>query len=235
MGAEVTSVDISQAQLDTARERARHLGLDITFVCSDVSQIETLSDNSFDLVYTGGGVCVWISDLDAYYLEGARLLKPGGLFIINDTHPFSDPWKSNASGSMVLEFGYFDRGPHIYDATQKSPDLLPDSKQYEFHWTISDRITALLKANWEKSMQTGSRSLWQHCRKICFLLQANRGVNIDMVPTMDGRLNPTERTNYPMSFCTLQSPFTIHQFLSLRLLFLRGGPLPFGLNDPFNR
>ena len=140
-------MDISQAQLDTARERARHLGLDITFVCSDVSQIETLSDNSFDLVYTGGGVCVWISDLDAYYLEGARLLKPGGLFIINDTHPFSDPWKSNASGSMVLEFGYFDRGPHIYDATQKSPDLLPDSKQYEFHWTISDRITALLKAN----------------------------------------------------------------------------------------
>jgi 2-polyprenyl-3-methyl-5-hydroxy-6-metoxy-1,4-benzoquinol methylase len=52
MGARVTSVDISEKQLDTASERATELGLEITFVRADVVDLSPLQDESFDLVYT---------------------------------------------------------------------------------------------------------------------------------------------------------------------------------------
>ena len=70
MGARVTSVDISVEQLAVAQRRARELGLTIEFVESDVSDLGCLKDASFDLVYTGGHVAVWVSDL--------RNLLPGG-------------------------------------------------------------------------------------------------------------------------------------------------------------
>ena len=54
MGAEVTSVDISERQLEIARERADRLGLNISFLRADVTQLDKIDNESFDTVYTGG-------------------------------------------------------------------------------------------------------------------------------------------------------------------------------------
>ncbi len=75
MGAKVTSIDISEPQLDVARHRAAVLGLDIKFVRADVVDLSCLSDGTFDLVYTGGHVAVWVSDLQRYYGEAARIAR----------------------------------------------------------------------------------------------------------------------------------------------------------------
>jgi len=56
MGAKVTSIDISEQQLDVARSRAAALGLNVTFVRADVVDLSCLGDATFDLVYTGGHV-----------------------------------------------------------------------------------------------------------------------------------------------------------------------------------
>ncbi len=56
MGARVTSVDISSGQLGFASQRAAELGLDVTFLEADVTDLSPLDDASFDLVYTGGHV-----------------------------------------------------------------------------------------------------------------------------------------------------------------------------------
>src|SRR5581483_11535545 len=88
MGAQVTSVDISDEQLKTAARRAGELGQTVTFVRADVTDLSALKDGSFDIVYTGGHVAVWVSDLKKYYAEAARVLKPGGLFLVNEYHPF---------------------------------------------------------------------------------------------------------------------------------------------------
>lgn len=105
MGAQVTSVDISQTQLDTAAERARSLGVTITFVRADVTDLAPLAANTFDRVYTGGHVAVWVSDLNKYYAEAGRILKPGGLFIVNEYHPFRRIWKWG-SDHLELETPY---------------------------------------------------------------------------------------------------------------------------------
>ena len=52
MGAHVTSVDISEKQLEVARERAGVLGLDVSFARADVTDLASVADANFDVVYT---------------------------------------------------------------------------------------------------------------------------------------------------------------------------------------
>lgn len=146
MGARVTSVDLSQEQLEVARERARELALDIEFLQADVTDLSALEDTGFDLVYTGGHVAVWVADLLQYYREAGRILKKGGLFIVNEYHPFRRVWK-NGVDRLEVEYDYYDRGPFVF---KYDDDVLHrrtgEFTQYEFHWTVSDLITAMLGA-----------------------------------------------------------------------------------------
>lgn len=145
MGARVTSVDISVEQLAVAHRRARELGLTIEFVESDVSDLGCLKDASFDLVYTGGHVAVWVSDLRTYYREAIRILRRKGLFLINEYHPFRRIWKGQAS-SLEVGFSYFDNGPHEYTASRDVLDEAPgEVKQFEFHWTVSEYLRAVIE------------------------------------------------------------------------------------------
>jgi 2-polyprenyl-3-methyl-5-hydroxy-6-metoxy-1,4-benzoquinol methylase len=66
LGARVTSVDISDRQIEVAQRRAAALGLEIDFLQADVVDLHDLGGETFDLVYTGGHVAVWVSDLRRY-------------------------------------------------------------------------------------------------------------------------------------------------------------------------
>jgi len=52
LGAEVTSTDISEKQLELVQEIANKMKLSIRFICDDTTQLSNIEDNSFDLVYT---------------------------------------------------------------------------------------------------------------------------------------------------------------------------------------
>jgi SAM-dependent methyltransferase len=138
LGANVTSIDISEPQIETARSRAAALGLQVDFVRADVVDLSGLPDATFDVIYTGGHVAVWVSDLRRYYGEAGRILKPGGLLIVSEYHPFRRVWSDSASGLQV-GFNYFNRGPHRFEE-------LSEVEQFEFHWTVSDYIAAILAA-----------------------------------------------------------------------------------------
>jgi ubiquinone/menaquinone biosynthesis C-methylase UbiE len=137
MGARVTSVDISERRLEIARERASVLGLDVTFLRADVADLGSITDGRFDLVYTGGHVSIWVSDIRKYYAEGVRILRPGGLFVVNEYHPIRRVWLE--SDGPEPAHGYFNRGPYEY----RSDAGLPS---FEFHWTAADHIQAVLDA-----------------------------------------------------------------------------------------
>ena len=111
LGAKVTSIDISERQIKVARTRAAALGLQVEFRRTDVVDLRGFDDASFDLVYTGGHVAVWVSDLKRYYAEAARILKPERLLVVSEYHPFRRVW-SKATTRLDVGFGYFDRGPH---------------------------------------------------------------------------------------------------------------------------
>lgn len=146
MGADVTSVDVSENQLRVAEGRAREMGLSIRFVRADVIDLSVFAAASFDIVYTGGHVAVWVADLQVYYAEAARVLAPRGLFIVSEYHPFRRIWKQSPD-SLVVEARYLDRGPfeddHSEDVLARQPGEL---KSYEFHWTVADYLNAVTRA-----------------------------------------------------------------------------------------
>lgn len=146
LGAAVTSVDISQNQLDIAERRARELGLSICFIQADVTDLSILESDSYDIVYTGGHVAVWVADLRTYYSEAVRILRPGGLFVVDEYHPFRRIWKESRE-TLSVASAYFERGPFEYDLSEDILGKKPGSlKSYEFHWTIGDYINAVLGA-----------------------------------------------------------------------------------------
>lgn len=147
MGAKVTSVDISQRQLDHAAKRAMDLGLEIKFIQHDVIDLSSLEDEEFDMVYTGGHVSVWVADLQKYYSEASRILKSGGLFIIEEYHPFRRVWGVSET-NLSVDYNYFSRGPHQFHFNDNV--LYPEKGElpsYEFHWTIADLCNTVIKSN----------------------------------------------------------------------------------------
>lgn len=127
MKAQVTSIDISERQLETASARANQLGLKIDFVQADATDLEPLTEETFDLVCSSNGFFVWIADLLGVYGEIFRILQPGGYYVFYDVHPFQRPWKD---GTRAVEVGksYWQTGPYR------------DKKDgtFEFVWTLGD-------------------------------------------------------------------------------------------------
>lgn len=145
MGAQVTSVDISQAQLDEAARRAEALGLEgITFLRADVTDLSALEDEVFDAVYTGGHVAIWVSDLARFYQEATRILKKGGLFIVNEYHPFRRVW-ADVPDRLEIGYPYYQRGPYVYDREDIAGAEVGSLISYEYHWTVEDYVMALVR------------------------------------------------------------------------------------------
>lgn len=106
LGALVSAVDISTEALDVARERAP----DVAYVHADVQELPLeLRRSRFDLVFTGGGVLVWLQDLDAWATGVASALKPGGALLLYDAHPVAqcvDPlghWRDDYFDESIEE------------------------------------------------------------------------------------------------------------------------------------
>ncbi|MGZ8783103.1 MAG: class I SAM-dependent methyltransferase [Gaiellaceae bacterium] len=84
-GARPVGVDITPAQLETARELQREFGIEFPLLESDAADTG-LADASFDLVVSEYGASIWV-DPYRWIPEAARLLRPGGelVFLRNST------------------------------------------------------------------------------------------------------------------------------------------------------
>lgn len=132
LGAEVTSCDISPAQLAAAEAAAARLGLTdrIRFLQADTMALTGVEDRAYDLVYTSNGVHVWISDLLAMYRAVHRILKAGGMTVLCDVHPFQRPFDS--------EF----RAYKAYDLVGP----FEDETTVTFTWRTQDIVNAMAEA-----------------------------------------------------------------------------------------
>jgi len=84
-GGRPVGVDITPAQLDTARRLQAELGLEFPLVEADAAETG-LPDASCDLVVSEYGASIWV-DPYRWIPEAARLLRPGGelVFLRNST------------------------------------------------------------------------------------------------------------------------------------------------------
>lgn len=145
LGANVTSADISERQLENAAIIADKLKLDIEFICDDTMELSNIEDVTYDLVYTSNGTHSWIPDLNIMYKNINRVLKSSGYSIMYDIHPFNrpfigEPWKE----------------PKV---SKSYDDTMPSC-----HWRVQDLINANIFAELSikeiAEMQAVNASFW---------------------------------------------------------------------------
>lgn len=103
-GADVTAIDFSEGMLAEARRKPG--AASIRFVIHDLHQRLPFDDGAFDAVVSGL-VMEHLRDLEAFFSEAHRVLKPSGRAVVSGMHPamflrgsqarFTDP----ASGQVV--------------------------------------------------------------------------------------------------------------------------------------
>jgi ubiquinone/menaquinone biosynthesis C-methylase UbiE len=72
----VVGVDVTPAQLETARRMAEEFGLGVELIEANAEDVP-LPDDSFDLAFSEYGASIWC-DPKLWLAEAARLLRPGG-------------------------------------------------------------------------------------------------------------------------------------------------------------
>lgn len=130
LGAQVTSADISERQIENAKSIAYKQNWQINFSVDNTMTLETISNDVYDLVYTSNGVFVWIDDLPSMFTNICRVLKDCGLYLFYDIHPFTRPFSDGDPAELpklIIE--------KPYDQTD-----LGNNK----HWRVQDLFNAMI-------------------------------------------------------------------------------------------
>ncbi|ALE04990.1 methyltransferase type 12 [Arthrobacter sp. ERGS1:01] len=147
-GARVTGVDFSPGALSSAAKLAERLGLDASWVESDVLDARAAVDGDFDLVYTSIGTITWLPDLERWAAQVAGLLRAGGVFYIRDGHPSLYSLDENADG-LQLRYPYFGNGQaQLWDeeSTYAGDGKVAHSRTYQWAHPLSEIINSLIGA-----------------------------------------------------------------------------------------
>ena len=103
---ELWGLDISQEQIDLARDWLSEKGVKAKLICSPMEEECGIPKNYFDLVYSVFGIG-WASDLNRTFSLIQSYLKPGGRFIFNWSHPIHK-CISIENGKLVFCNSYYD-------------------------------------------------------------------------------------------------------------------------------
>ncbi len=147
-GAEVTGADFSPIAIDAARELSKKADLPARFICSDIYELPHVLEDKFDILFTSIGVLCWLKDLRKWASVIAHFLKPGGFFYIMDGHPLLYTFDDEGNWKFMLSY-FHKPEPYVWEG--EHPDYMDPSHisyatTYEWQWTVSDIINAVLGA-----------------------------------------------------------------------------------------
>jgi SAM-dependent methyltransferase len=120
-GADVNGIDLAPVLIETARERAQSLGLEIDYAVGDAESLD-VADASFDKVSSTCGV-MFAPDHEAVASELARITRPGGRIALANWTP---------TGGLAKMFAVM--APYLPAPPPSSP----------FDWGDEGRVTELL-------------------------------------------------------------------------------------------
>ncbi len=159
LGAKVTGVDISDEAIAFATKLSADSGIPGTFERSDVFDwLDAARPGSFDGVFCSYGVLMWLSDLRPWGKGIAKILRPGGRFVIIDAHPFM----MTLGEDLELKYPYgggaevHDPGVHDYVATSGTlltpmgyeegvKDFKNPHPDASFQWGLAEILSAVVE------------------------------------------------------------------------------------------
>ena len=147
-GANVTGVDFSEQSIKIAQKLNDECGTDVSYIHSNIYDLPQVLTKQFDIVYTSKGVLAWLKDIRRWAGIVSHFLKPGGIFYILEIHPVKFLFDDTLENELKIKYSYFhytepltwdDDYPDYADKT-----YVPKSRSYEWNWSISDIVTAIL-------------------------------------------------------------------------------------------
>ncbi len=179
LGAVVTVLDISETQLERDQQALAHYGLQARLEQGDMRDLSRFDENSFDQVWNAWSIN-FVPDTAPVFDEVRRVLRPGGLYHLNWSNPFSgaiDETDWTGKGYLLKrpyadsEWTWDDMHWDIHD-----PDgtvrRVPGPR--EFSHTLSTVINGLiqrgfiLKGLWEQGMgdPNAAPGTWEHLKSV---------------------------------------------------------------------
>ncbi|MEM9200438.1 MAG: class I SAM-dependent methyltransferase [Actinomycetota bacterium] len=150
LGATVTGLDFSPDALASARDTAAKMGIDATFVETELYDAPNHIDHEFDCVYTSVGAINWLPDIAEWGRVMAGFVKPGGQFYIRDGHPALYSLDDERDDrDLVITHPYFHDGQPLRweDATSYAGSAtIENDVMYEWIHPISSIVMALINA-----------------------------------------------------------------------------------------
>ncbi len=146
-GADVTSFDLSEAQLDKDRLVADREGLEIRYEQGDMADLSRFGDASFDLVFNPVSN-VFVESVNAVWRECFRLLVPGGRLLTGFMNPDFYLFDHDAlEQGGVPEVRYRLPFSSVRDLPPRLHDQRIDQGEaFEFSHSLDDQIGGQLAA-----------------------------------------------------------------------------------------
>ena len=134
MGARVTAIDFSKAQLEHARAFARSKKVRVRFLEADAQDLSMLDDGNFDIAFSAYALG-FVEDIRRTFREVARVLRAGGLFAFSWMSPL---FAIMEEGGLLVKRSYFDRTPIVFEEKKGT--------EVDFHRTYGDWHRAITDA-----------------------------------------------------------------------------------------
>lgn len=146
MGAAATGVDFTDTAIAAAKELNDELGLDAKFVCCNVYDTRRHISEQFDFVFTSYGTIGWLPELKPWAQVVSESLKPGGMFVMVEFHPYV--WMLDEE-FKTIKYAYFNEEviESISTSSYAAKEQLHEPMK-EFGWNhpLSDVFSALTEA-----------------------------------------------------------------------------------------
>lgn len=191
LGANVTVLDLAEAQLARDREAAQHYGFQISTHQGDMRDLSRFAADSFDIVWHAHSIN-FVPDTRPVFEEVTRVLRPGGLYHFSCHNPFTqgvDDARWNGEGYQ-LHLIYQD-GEIIPEELFTNPDWDVEDEQgavrtikgpREFRHTLSTIFNGLAGRGfcllgfwedtgtstgfWEKPAEPPRPGSWEHYMQV---------------------------------------------------------------------
>jgi len=146
-GARVTGVDFSPEAIKKAQELSAQIGIQATFIESNIYDLESNLQGQFDVVFTSYGAICWLPDLKSWARIISNYLRPGGFFYIVDIHPFGNLIDENSPDFFKASYPYFTKEALMFDDDVPMIDSdyeFENKTRYEWVHPTSEIINALI-------------------------------------------------------------------------------------------
>lgn len=147
LGAKCTGIDLSDEGIKEAKILNDKLGLNATFIESNLYDVPKNVHETFDIVFTSYGVIGWLPDLDTWAEIIAQKLNNGGFFYMIEFHP------------IVWMFDFLKTPPKLtypylkneviyeeYSGTYTNNNANIISKEYGWNHGLGEVVSSLTKA-----------------------------------------------------------------------------------------